>query len=194
MGEAIAQVTQNRDCVTSKNCHQTEEQRIVNRRWIVAVVIIAVALILAMILSSSGSKLLEDLVDSAIVGPGLADYSFELVGDYMLVRSGPNRRSINMPSGIPALPGDRAAPSKQVIKWDVTQLGWNNRYIVCFQAPNQDAGGTQGWWIIDTQNQSRIGPMKESNYQKQLLSLGEASEIVVHPVESYGRTGTRTSP
>jgi hypothetical protein len=157
-------------------------------------VIIAVALILAMILSSSGSKLLEDLVDSAIVGPGLADYSFELVGDYMLVRSGPNRRSINMPSGIPALPGDRAAPSKQVIKWDVTQLGWNNRYIVCFQAPNQDAGGTQGWWIIDTQNQSRIGPMKESNYQKQLLSLGEASEIVVHPVESYGRTGTRTSP
>ena len=171
--------------------------RLADRRSLVvggvflALVFVLLVSALLVVFGDRGAGVIEQVVDSVIVGPGQADYSFDLAKGYSLVRSGPHRRSIDRRSGDGALPSDRGAPTTPVIDWDVTQLGWDNRFIVCFQAGNQDADGATGWWIIDTLNDSRFGPMNKDAYVEKLRMLNISPAIPVRPVESYGRTGVR---
>jgi hypothetical protein len=161
---------------------------------LLACVLVWIVFIASAIMWDCGSSVVERLVDSVIVGPGQADYSFDLVEGYFFVRAGPNRRSVDRESGYAALPGDRGAPRIPVIDWDVTHLGWNERFIVCFQSFNEDADKLSGWWIIDTLDHSRFGPLNKDAYLERLRTLNIPPAIRVHPVEVYGRTGVRDGP
>ncbi len=120
-------------------------------------------------------------VDSWIPGPGRADYSFDLIEDYVFIRSASNRREIGQDDG--------GIGATLVVERDVTQMGWDDRYIVCYQEPKADTGYSTGWWIIDTQTHSRHGPMESDAYQEMFEQLGISRTIQIHPVESFGRDG-----
>ncbi|HNO78403.1 MAG TPA: hypothetical protein PKN33_10120 [Phycisphaerae bacterium] len=130
-----------------------------------------------------GGKSLDRWIDSWFPGPGRADYSFNLTEDYEFVRFASHSRAICRET-------DRDLGLGTVIVGDdVTQLGWNDQYIVCFQEPSEQYNRSTGWWIVDTQSHSRNGPMNLEDYEAMLGQLGINGTIQVHPVESYGRDG-----
>jgi hypothetical protein len=117
------------------------------------------------------------------LGPGAFDYRMHVIGEYSIFRPF-SARSLEGPMGLGS---------------DITQLGWSNRYIVCyrsyFEATTQpyDQPLTEqcyqvdrpasGWWIIDTgpSPHRRYGPFTESARKATLRQLG-AGEIAVLPV------------
>lgn len=121
-------------------------------------------------------------------GPASTDYSFKLVNGFSLFRSSSISRSVIGPVR-------STGPHSETEFWvdpDVTYLGWNNRFIICFQdssALSPRDAGICGWWILDTLSLSRYGPLEEDEFLQKAQELGIGQTVEVHKVEDYGRDG-----
>lgn len=131
------------------------------------------------------TKLGDILLDG--FGPGASDYSFQLIDEFGLIRTSSRSRMVFGPS-------HQTGPESGSQIWvdaDVTRLGWNDRYIVCFQSPSELAVEDQvsGWWIVDAKALGQYGPFTEDAYRAMLQELGIDPPIQVRPIKAYGRTG-----
>lgn len=97
----------------------------------------------------------------ASAGPGNADYGMDIIQGYSLIRAQRDARLIVSPDGI-----------VQVDK-DVTGLGWDSRFIVCCQGPY--------WWVIDTADSTKHGPLDESQCRALLEQLEPGTKIQTYP-------------
>lgn len=154
--------------------------------WLIRASTIAVLLV---VICVPCSYFVADRMLSGI-GPGAADYNYELPGGLLLFRSASNMRVVCWsdeadPKRNEAMRQYRLADGWILIDADVSYIGWSDRYIVCYQtySPQADERRT-GWWIVDTQQRQRIGPMDEAELRSRLESLGIAG-IAIKPPEEW---------
>jgi hypothetical protein len=122
-----------------------------------------------------------------IAGPGTADYAFALPGGLSLIRSSGQQHFI----GWETMNGAEVTQGRCrygvnsggiLVYADVTNLGWDDRYIICFQEDSPLAGERlSGWWLIDTQECRRTGPLDKTELESHLKKLRLADVVMQHP-------------
>lgn len=147
-----------------------------------------IAVLLALLWAPCCHLLGYSLLDG--FGPSSADYEYELPGGLLLFRAASNNRVVcwsdeSYAQGVEAMRQYGLVQTSILIDADVSAIGWNERYIVCYQAdaPQADERKT-GWWIVDTQQRRRIGPMDEPEFRSRLEGLGIAG-IQIEPPEHW---------
>jgi hypothetical protein len=110
-------------------------------------------------------------------GPGASDYTMDIIEGYSLHRLSTDARLIRYD-------GESAGLA---ISIDVTRLGWNERFIVCYQntfratavptsrpmtQPSTQPSSlpVDGWWIIDAKQHQKYGLFTENAYKATLSS------------------------
>jgi hypothetical protein len=132
-------------------------------------------------------RLWNDVMKGA--GPGKSDYSVEICNGFHLGRSSLYHRGITGPERQLIDPAKRSYLTNSWVDNDVTRVGWDDRFIVCYQHGSPDAEEpTSGWWIIDTIARQRYGPYDEQAYRSKLkeLNLHEAIPVAPTPAWSGG--------
>jgi hypothetical protein len=140
---------------------------------------LAFAVVAALLLATGPCR--EFLGRVLIVGPGSADFAYPLTAGLSLERSSAGRHIIGWLDQDPADYEDArreyGGPEGYVlVDADVTALGWNERFIVCYQTDSPLAKErASGWWIIDTREHRRTGPMTEAQLRscREKLGIGD---------------------
>jgi hypothetical protein len=131
------------------------------------------------------------------LGPGVADYKYQLTGDCYLGRTSAYDISIYCDD------------MNQYIPADVTTLGWNNSYIVATTNPvtktdpnnpncidcDPDTSTTY-WWITDVGKKTVYGPLDSQEFNSKDNQLGitkvplwSVDEAKSHATVVYGELG-----
>lgn len=165
------------------------QQRSKGRRFLNGLVAIVTVMALGVaVLSSDWCR--NILADLLIHGPGSADYAYPLTGGLSLGRVSAHGRRISWHGDDCSeyeherrKYGDRQGCC--MVDADVTHLGWNDRFIVCYQADSPLAARRlSGWWIIDTREHRCYGPMNQIRFDSEGRDLGVA-DIEIRPVADW---------
>lgn len=108
--------------------------------------------------------------------PGLADYSLDLPGNYSVVRTSAHEVKI-------APRKDTSGWGSEVIPTKVTEVAWNEHYILAKQLglkedPNSHNGyqipneSDVNYWILEIQSGKVFGPFDEEAFAKKRNELG----------------------
>ena len=122
-------------------------------------------------------------------GPGLADYSYHLAGDYELNRLSANdiKVMVNTESNVPG----NMIPSK------VVKIAWNDTYIIAEQQgfkrqfPNDPNDNHQVldnvfyYWILDAPQKKAYGPFDEATFELKKKAFQIPDSMVLKDVNSY---------
>lgn len=94
-----------------------------------------------------------------MMGPGNADYSYDMVKNYAVYRPGNDQRYITIRDG---------SSYESIINGYITKVGWNNQYIIAEESETN-------YWIIDVETDEVYGPFnkKEFNNQREILNVSE---------------------
>lgn len=159
----------------------THEQRLALKIAISVAVVWAVVTFGILCLRGCLFRAGQAFVDTA--GPGNSDYSMDIIEDFALFRCSRRARSVIRWDG----------PSKgggtSWVDEDVTSLGWDERFIVCYQGPPRAGSRTAtkqtrfltGWWIIDTETLEKHGPFDKEAYLEKMQQLGFEEPIPAFP-------------
>ncbi len=93
-------------------------------------------------------------------GPGMADYSYYLTGDYRLVHAGTS-----------VIWKDHE--QTKVIDSNVVGIAWNNAFILAKQA----TGNSEHYWIIDVDGEKKYGPFSETDFENKKRELNIENEL-----------------
>jgi hypothetical protein len=119
---------------------------------------------------------------------GLADYSYDLPGDYSIVRTSAHQVTI-APKISESNWGSDIIPKK------VTEVAWDDNYILAkqlglmndpsssngYQIPNNDEFY---YWIIEFKNGEVFGPLDEEGFIKMKNDLGIFDDLILKNVET----------
>jgi hypothetical protein len=122
-------------------------------------------------------------------GPGLADYSYHLAGDYELNRLSANdiKVMLNNESNVPG----NMIPAK------VVKISWNETYIIAEQQgfkrqfPNDPDDNHQVpdnvfyYWILDAPNKKAYGPFDKVTFESKKKAFQIPDSMVLKDVDSY---------
>ncbi len=126
------------------------------------------------------------------IGPGIADYHYEIRNGYVVVRCNSKDRSIRRESPTTQSANAPSGRWETVIPRDMTAIGWDLRYIACerraFTGPwKSERPHFDGFYLIDTKTDKVLGPFLESEYVEKSKQLGINPPIKLVPTDKHPR-------
>lgn len=126
------------------------------------------------------------------IGPGIADYHYEIRNGYVVVRCNNKDRSIRRSSPETQVAGSPSRPRRTVIPRDVTAIGWDFRFIACERREFTGAWESErphfdGFYLIDTTTHEVHGPFLEYEYIEKSKQLGISPPIKLVPTDKHPR-------
>ena len=122
--------------------------------------------------------------------PGLADYSYDVAGNYELSRSSAHQVSV--------IPKDGWSDESEIIPPKVVKIAWNEQFVIAEQqilqprTPNdptdsyEEPSNEFAYWILDTTNRKSYGPFIDKEQLKaemKRMNIPETMKLI--DVESY---------
>ena len=123
------------------------------------------------------------------IGPGAADFSTKLCGDYYVHRASAHQIHVSPMSWSSGTP---------IIPVKVVELGHDQRFVIAKQnhlkrrSPDnpQDTymepdPGVFSYWILDVSTPKAYGPLTEDDFRKKRKEVGVPEELTMKNVYSY---------
>ncbi len=101
-------------------------------------------------------------------GPGMADYSYKLSGDYKLFKAG--SADIWSSDGM-----------VQIIEGDIVGISWDDSFILAKQSKDKAIN----YWIIDVKSDKKYGPLSENDFESKKKELEVNNKLVLEKPEKY---------
>ncbi|GIQ69693.1 hypothetical protein XYCOK13_25170 [Xylanibacillus composti] len=122
--------------------------------------------------------------------PGAADYDLDLPGNYSVIRTSAHHVTIALKLG------ERGPWSENLIPTKVTEVAWDDRYILAKQGKlKPDLNSPNGYlipdplnyqfWILDIDTGEVSGPYDEHGFAEKRNELNIAGEIVLREVQEW---------
>jgi len=89
------------------------------------------------------------------LGPGTADYSYDMVKNYAIYKVGNNERSIDIRTG---------SSYEYVIKGYITKVAWDDDFIIAEE-------NYENYWIIEVETDKVYGPYTKEQFDEQKIKL-----------------------
>jgi hypothetical protein len=103
-------------------------------------------------------------------GPGMADFSYKLSGNYKLFHAGKTEiRSGNSSGGV------------KIIEPDITGIAWNEDSILVRQKIKKSIN----YWIIDVKTGRMYGPLDEKKFELEKKNLKINDQLKLENPEKY---------
>jgi len=104
-------------------------------------------------------------------GPGMADFSYKLSGDYSLAKAGNGRIWSN---------------NKQIVTDDVTEISWDEDFILAKQEVlTKQQNKNINYWIINVKENKTYGPLNEEEFNNKRKELNVNDELKLEKREKY---------
>lgn len=134
------------------------------------------------------SLLLISIVFNGCFGPGVSDYSYDLVGGYKVTSSSAHEVKVVPQSsvGIPMIPAK------------VIEIAWDNTFILAkqqglkkqsenssYMIPDEK---TIHYWIINASQHKIYGPLDDDEFIKERKKLNVSDSLKLKNVDSYKKS------
>jgi hypothetical protein len=125
-----------------------------------------------------------------IISCGLQDYDYEMCGGYCVVRSSAHEVVVAPKLG----KSSWATRAPTAIAAKVVEVAWDHRFVIAKRQhltrarsgrTNKPLTGNYDFWVIDTRDKVRYGPLSEVEFTVTRTELGVSAGLSLQKVTRY---------